>query len=35
MLRRTTQLADLLAHTALLSKVGQRFLDFYIAATEQ
>jgi hypothetical protein len=23
------------AHTALMSNVGQRFLDFYIAAKEQ
>jgi hypothetical protein len=27
--------AELHAHTSLLSKVGQRFLDFYIAAAEQ
>ena len=27
--------AELQAHTALMSNVGQGFLDFYIAATEQ
>ena len=27
--------AELHAHTSPMSKVGQRFLDFYIAATEQ
>jgi len=27
--------ADLHAHAALMSSVGQRFLDFYIAAAEQ
>jgi hypothetical protein len=35
MLRRSSNFAELHAHTAMLSKVGQRFFDFYIAAAEQ
>ena len=35
MLRRSSNFAELHAHTAMLSKVSQRFFDFYIAAAQQ